>query len=79
MKNDLIKNKIEEHLEGRIITEIIELDKSIYIYSKEFENQEFGGPPLYINKETGKSKRLFVGDIVNGHNDLHEYFNKKHM
>ncbi|WP_027391792.1 hypothetical protein [Aquimarina latercula] len=74
MKESELEKKIKDLIKDKIIVERINLEKSIYIYSKEKEDQKFAGPPLYVNKETGDYKFLYVADVINDHQDLKDYF-----
>ena len=78
MEKNFIEEKIRDLLKDRIVVERIEFDNAIYIYSKSNAQEKWSGPPLYINKETGEHKFLFVADLVNGHDELSDYLKKKH-
>jgi len=57
-----------------MIFEIIELGKTIYIYTKESLKEEFGDPPLFINEKIRECKQLYTADLMNDHRDLSIYF-----
>ena len=71
---DSIEKKILSLTQDRVITKRIDLEESIYIYSKERKDDKFTGPPLYISKLTGEYKFLFSEGLINGHKDLRDYY-----
>ncbi len=79
MNKDFIEDKIKSLLGQRIITKRIEFKTSLYVYSKEHVDDEWSGPPLYINKTNGQHQFLHVADIINGHDELNAYFDKRNL
>jgi len=76
MNESSFEKIIQELMKDRIIIDRIDLKESIYIYSKISHEVKWAGPPVYINKITGEHKFLYVADLINGHDELREYFSK---